>query len=100
MHRQLESTVERKLVDSLKRIGIPCVKMSSEHRMGMPDRLVILPNGEVEWVELKTDGGVLSEMQKFRHAELERMGHRVSVLWNAEMVEDYVARIKRKAENG
>ena len=61
----------------------------------MPDRLVLLPDGKVVWVEMKTEGGSLSELQKYRHTELRKMGHRVEVLWTADDVDQFVSGLSK-----
>ena len=73
-----------------------CVKFVPEQRPGMPDRLVLMSDGRVVWVELKTDGGRLSELQRFRHTELRKMGHEVAVLWNKDQVDEFVDTLRQK----
>ena len=64
----------------------------------MPDRIVLLPDGKVIWVELKTKGGSLEEIQKLRHAELQRLGHPVVVLWDKDDVDNLIEGIKEELE--
>ncbi|MBP5462215.1 MAG: VRR-NUC domain-containing protein [Lachnospiraceae bacterium] len=59
----------------------------------MPDRIIMLPGSRVLWVELKTKGGKLSEIQKLRHAELAKLGQDVVVVWNKEQVDELVAEL-------
>lgn len=47
---------------------------------GMPDRLVLWPDGRTFLVELKTETGVLSPIQRHVHAKLHDLGHPVYVL--------------------
>lgn len=76
------------------RLGIDCVKYVPDQLPGMPDRMLLLPQGRVAWVELKTDGGRLSEIQKYRHAWLKGIGHTVYVVWNKEQVDALADMIK------
>jgi hypothetical protein len=85
----LERTVEKKLVDKIKRMGGEAVKFVSPASRGWPDRLVLLPEGRVAFVELKTDKGVLSEIQKHRIATLQKLGHEVHVLYGVGDVESF-----------
>lgn len=94
MRRVLESKVERYLVSSLFKIGIDCVKFVPDCLPGMPDRMVILPDRQVMWVELKTDGGKLSEIQKYRHTWLKKIGHDVRVVWSKDQVDNLVNELK------
>ena len=60
----------------------------------MPDRMVLQPDRRVLWIELKTEGGRLSEIQKYRHEELRRLGQDVRVVCNKEQVDELVEEIK------
>jgi len=91
-----ERDVESRLTSSLERIGVPCIKFSPEHKVGMPDRLILLPWGKCIWVELKTQGGHLAEIQKLQHRRLVDAGQRVEVLWNKKDVDNLVAEVKRE----
>jgi len=82
----LESDVETKLVRSLKKLGIRCVKMKGISERGWPDRLIILSEGRVLWIELKAPGreSTTSVHQDKIHAELRALGHLVLVSSNVE----------------
>lgn len=85
----LERNVEKKLVEKVKRLGGEAVKFVSPSSRGWPDRIVLLPEGRVAFVELKTDTGVLSEIQKHRIATLQKLGHEVHVLYGVSDVEAF-----------
>lgn len=89
-----ERDVESYLMDKLKDAGIPCVKFIPDGKVGMPDRLVLLPDGKVIWVELKTKGGHLEEIQKLQHKRLGDLGHRVFVVWSKGDVDELVQEIQ------
>ena len=88
-----ERDVESYLVQRLDEMGIPCLKFNPDNKIGMPDRLVLLPDGKVIWVELKTKGGHLEEIQKLQHKRLQEIGHRVEVIWNKKDVDSLVQSI-------
>ena len=88
-----ERDVESYLMDKLKDAGILCVKFIPDGKVGMPDRLVLLSDGKVIWVELKTKGGHLEEIQKLQHKRLEGIGHRVEVVWDRDGVDRLVQEI-------
>lgn len=88
-----EREVESYLSKRLKRIGLACIKFIPDQVNGMPDRLVLLPGSRVLWVELKTKGGALSEIQKLRHRELRGQGQDVVVVWSKEQVDELVQSI-------
>lgn len=83
-----ESQIERYLVRRVKEIGGLCIKITSPGLIGMPDRLVLLPDGAAFFVELKAKRGSLSPAQRRRHAELRRVRQEVEV-WNSiEAIDD------------
>ena len=84
-----ERTVEQHLVNALEKCGLPCIKYANA-ASGMPDRLVLLPGGRVWWVELKTHGGSLSDLQKYQHQKLRQLGHNISVVWSTEQADELV----------
>lgn len=86
----LEKTVEKRLVDGIKRRGGKALKFIPTACKGMPDRLVLLPGGRVIWVELKADDGELSPMQCKRRKELQALGFEVYVLQGVGMVEEFL----------
>lgn len=60
----LESKIEDKLRRLLQRRGAMVWKFVSPGQAGVPDRLVILPGGRCVFIELKTETGRLSPVQK------------------------------------
>lgn len=85
-----ERDIEAYLINKLKEHGIPCLKFIPDNATGMPDRLIMLRGGRVIWCELKTKGGHLSEMQKFRHMELKQLGHEVVTVWDTAQADELV----------
>lgn len=74
----LEKSVEQHLITTVAQLGGACYKFEVRGVRGYPDRIVKLPGVEAFLVELKRPkGGVVSEVQKVRHAELRRLGWRV-----------------------
>lgn len=66
----LEKEIERKMGDMLKRRDCLYYKFESPGNLGVPDRIVITPKGRIIFVELKTQAGRLSNIQKY---QIERM---------------------------
>lgn len=83
MPRVIES--EKKLERLLKTMveeelnGL-CVKLSAEFQNGIPDRMCILPNGRVFFVEVKTTGKKPRKLQLWWHEKLRSLGYQVYVL--------------------
>ncbi len=85
-----ESTVERYLVNEIKRIGGMCIKMTGVR--GIPDRLVVY-RGEMFFVEVKQPGGTLGKHQARFIAELGVCGAKTDVIWTKEEVDALILRL-------
>lgn len=88
-----ESAIEAKLVRMVKDRGGLCYKFVSPGNPGVPDRIVITPDGRSIYVELKTEIGRLANIQKWQHAELEKRGAEVRVLKGLEQVKEFVREV-------
>lgn len=75
-----EKYLERKLVERVKAIGGMCVKIHNPYYRGLPDRLIILPDGGIVWVELKTLGKKPTKLQELAHEELRKRKQVVYVI--------------------
>lgn len=82
----LEKTIERKLTVAVKKAGGIAVKFVSPSFDGMPDRLVLLPNGLIAFVELKAPGKRPRPFQEARHRLLRSLGFRVYVIDKPEQI--------------
>ena len=88
--RDVESYFNRKV----EALGLKIYKFIPDCRNGMPDRLVTLPDSRVVWVEMKTVGGRLSELQKLRHHELAASGQVVLTVWTKEQADEGVEQLR------
>ena len=75
-----EAKIERRLVSKVADAGGMCLKWTGA--VGVPDRIVLLPQGQVVFVEVKAAGGKLSPMQLLMHKKLRSLGARVEVVWS------------------
>jgi Holliday junction resolvase len=73
-----ESQIQSKIIRSLESDGWYVIKIIKCNRNGCPDLIALKPN-EVYFVEVKTEKGRLSELQKYRIEELESKGFKVDV---------------------
>lgn len=87
----LEKDIEKKLVDGVKRSGGRAYKFVSPGNVGVPDRIVIWPNGVVHFVELKTTQGTLSRLQRAQCKRLESLNQKVFTLRGVDEVTGYLA---------
>lgn len=75
-----EKIIERKLVAMARRRGGICPKWVSPGFDGIPDRIVLLPEGKIGFVEVKAPGEKPRPLQLARHRQMEELGFRVYVL--------------------
>jgi hypothetical protein len=85
-----ERQIEIKLRDAVKVRGGLALKFTSPGTAGVPDRIVLTPDGRVFFVELKAPGKSLSPKQVKMAAVLERLGHKVWVIDSVEKVKGFV----------
>lgn len=89
----LERKIEQKLRLEVKAKGGLALKFVSPGTAGVPDRIVLAPNGRVFFVELKAPGGRLSPKQVKMLDTLSKLGHKVQVLDSLEKVKRFVDEI-------
>jgi hypothetical protein len=81
-----EKTIEQKLVTAVKNMGGICPKWVSPGFDGMPDRIVLLPNSRIAFVEVKAPGQKPRPLQMARHKLLRNLGFSVFVLDDLEQI--------------
>lgn len=95
-----ESQLEQKLTSMVKSYGGLSYKFTSPGNIGVPDRIVIKPNGEVWFIELKTKTGRLSKMQEYQLNRLREHGCNAVVLFGSEEVENAIDAIFKQKGGG
>ena len=75
-----EKVIEHHLVMETEKAGGKAVKLVSPSFAGMPDRLILLADGKMGFVEVKAPGQKPRPLQLKRHAMLRRLGYQVFVL--------------------
>jgi len=70
-----ESSLERKFRQAVERIGGLAPKWVSPGNRGVPDRIVLLPEGRTVYVELKAPGKPLQPLQRKWRKTLLALGH-------------------------
>jgi Holliday junction resolvase len=78
----LESKFQSKIIKRLEADGYYVIKLIKTNKNGIPDLLALKEN-EIYFVEVKGVKGVLSEIQKYRIEELQKLGFKVEVIKNA-----------------
>lgn len=75
-----EKQVENRLVKGVERLGGLAIKFPPTFFSGFPDRIVLLPKGEIVFVELKRPGAKPRALQLRIHKQLRALGFRVETL--------------------
>ena len=90
----LEKTIERKLVEGVRKLGGMCIKFVSPGTPGVPDRIIITATGRVIFAELKTETGRLTKIQKYTVGEMQKRGADVRVVKGIDAVKELLAEIE------
>lgn len=90
-----EGLIETYLTDQIKANKWFCCKFTSPSVRGVPDRL-ILCKGRTIFVELKSDEGKLSDVQKYRIAQMKANGAEVYVIHSKEQVDMLIQNLKKR----
>ena len=81
-----EKVIEKALTSAVKKAGGICPKLVSPGFDGMPDRLILLPDGHMAFAELKAPGKKPRPLQEARHRLLRRLGYKVYVIDNIDQI--------------
>lgn len=92
-----ERVIEQALVKAVKARGGMCPKFTSPGMDGMPDRLVLFPEGILVFVEVKSPGEKPRPLQLHRHEQLRRLGFQVYVLDGLDQIGGLLDEIQRLA---
>ena len=72
-----ERDLERRLRDQLRRAGCLPLKFVSPGYTGVPDRIILIPGGQIVFVEMKAPGEKERPRQVYLQGLLRRMGFTV-----------------------
>lgn len=86
----LESEIEKKLRDEIKKIGGKAYKFVSPGSAGVPDRIVILPGNKIGFAELKRPGEKPRPLQKMQIKKLRDLGAFVMVVDSEEKIKEFI----------
>ena len=81
-----EKQIEQTLVRAAKRRGGLCPKWVSPGLDGVPDRIILLPDGKAAFAERKAPGEKPRPLQAARIRRLRALGFRVYVIDDTDMI--------------
>jgi len=89
-----ETRIENRLIKEIEKIGGKAKKFVSPGSSGEPDRIVLLPQGKIIFVELKAPGKKLKPLQEFRAKELRTLGFDVRRIDSIELIMELIKEVK------
>ena len=82
----IEKQIENKLTLAVKKHGWTALKLVCPSFAGMPDRLILLPDGHIGFAELKAPSKKPRPLQLSRHKLLRELGFPVYVIDDPEQI--------------
>lgn len=89
-----EKTIEQKFRAAVRAAGGLAVKFTSPGFDGVPDRIALLPDGKMAFVEVKAPGKKPRPLQQARHRQLRQLGFKVYVLDDKSQIGGMIDEIK------
>jgi hypothetical protein len=90
-----ESDIQRKIIEFLTKSGYYAVKIIQTNKNGWPD-IQAHKDGKTIFIEVKSEKGVVSDLQKYRHKELEKNGFNIIITTSQKHLENELNRISKE----
>lgn len=91
-----ESEIEKRLKNAVKMRGGLALKFVSSNFNGVPDRLLLLPEGKAAFAELKATGRKMRSLQIKRKRQLEALGFLVYCIDGTEQIGGVLDEIEQR----
>ena len=91
-----EKVIEKYLVNQVKKQNGLCLKFISPSLDGVPDRLILMPNGKMAFAELKAPNKKMRPLQVRRKRQLEALGFKVYCIDCIEMIGGILSEIQNQ----
>lgn len=92
----LEKDIEAWLNKKVKDLGGLSFKFVSPNNPGVPDRIYIFPGGRIYFVELKTEIGRMSNIQKWQRERFKEMGCQFYLIKGMEQARTFIKELKHE----
>ncbi len=90
-----EKYIEQKLRVAVKNVGGLALKFVSPGFNGVPDRIILMPDGHMVFAELKAPGKHMRPIQLRRKEQLEKLGFKVYLIDRPEQIGGMIDEIQR-----
>ena len=81
-------------------MGGVAYKFVSPGNSGVPDRIILMPGGKIYFVELKREGGQLTNLQKRQINRIQKLDCQVDVLHGLAEVSNFLLRLQKDQQEG
>jgi len=89
----LEKQIEKRLINKAKKLGGLALKFTSPGKNGMPDRIILLPGGQIVFVELKAPGKKLKPLQQKRFRQLRKLGFQALKIDSVKDADEFIREV-------
>jgi len=90
-----ETVIEEYLKEKIESIGGICIKGNAHNQRGMPDRVCILPNGVIVFVEVKRPGLKPRPNQRLMIKRFNKLGHTAVYVNTFRMIDTLIKWLQR-----
>jgi len=90
----IENDIENHLNKEVKKLGGMPAKFVSPGLRGVPDRIVLLPGGQLVFIELKAPGEKPRKQQSYRIKQLNDLGFKTQVIDTYESVAEFIRQVR------
>lgn len=96
-----ESTVEGAVVNWARKNKILAFKLDANHYAGAPDRMFLIPNGKIIFIEFKKPDGTAkpSKLQLYIHKQIKKAGYEICVCCDEQKAISLLETAQRIAKN-
>lgn len=88
-----EKKIEKRLNCEIKKLKGLSLKLNSQSANGIPDRLALLPDGKLYFIELKSRGKKLDPLQEYWRKKLEGLGFEAKKIDSLEILEEFISEV-------
>lgn len=89
--KQIEAYFKKRVED----VGGRTYKFVSPAHRGVADRIACLPDGSTWFVEIKTEGGEVSPLQRVFATEMYKLKQKYTILWSKGDVDGWLASLPK-----
>jgi Holliday junction resolvase len=89
VNKNSEKYLEKKLREEIRLRGGIALKYTSPYITGIPDRIVLMPNGKIYFIELKSKNKKPTEIQKHMIEKISNLSFYVRIIDDMDSLESF-----------